>query len=64
MGYLRLMYSLAIIYFVSFVSSMVTGWWFYKWPSKKDPKTPSEEIKRAERLMTDYYEEKGKETFK
>ncbi|WP_455585493.1 type II toxin-antitoxin system RelE/ParE family toxin [Bacteroides sp.] len=31
---------------------------------KKTPKTPPEEIKRAERLMTDYYEEKGKETFK
>ena len=31
---------------------------------KKTQKTPSEEIKRAERLMTDYYEEKGKETFK
>ena len=31
---------------------------------KKTQKTPSEEIKRAERRMTDYYEEKGKETFK
>ena len=31
---------------------------------KKTQKTPSEETKRAERLMTDYYEEKGKETFK
>ena len=31
---------------------------------KKTQKTPSEEIKRAERLMADYYEEKGKETFK
>lgn len=31
---------------------------------KKTQKTPLEEIKRAERLMTDYYEEKGKETFK
>lgn len=31
---------------------------------KKTQKTPPEEIKRAERLMTDYYEEKGKETFK
>ena len=31
---------------------------------KKTQKTPSEEIKRAERPMTDYYEEKGKETFK
>lgn len=30
---------------------------------KKTQKTPPEEIKRAERLMTDYYEEKGKETF-
>ena len=28
---------------------------------KKTQKTPPEEIKRAERLMTDYYEEKGKE---
>ncbi len=31
---------------------------------KKTQKTPLEEIKRAERLMIDYYEEKGKETFK
>lgn len=31
---------------------------------KKTQKTPPEEIKRAERLMTDYYEEKEKETFK
>lgn len=28
---------------------------------KETQKTPPEEIKRAERLMTDYYEEKGKE---
>lgn len=31
---------------------------------KKTQKTPPEEIKRAERLMTDYYEEKGKEILK
>lgn len=31
---------------------------------KKTQKTPPEEIKRAERLMTDYYEEKGKEIIK
>ena len=31
---------------------------------KKTQKTPPEEIKRAERLMTDYYEEKGKEIMK
>ena len=31
---------------------------------KKPQKTPPEEIKRAERLMTDYYEEKGKEIIK
>lgn len=31
---------------------------------KKTQKTPLEEIKRAERLMNDYYEEKGKETSK
>lgn len=31
---------------------------------KKTQKTPSEEIKRAERLMTDYYKEKEKEIFK
>lgn len=28
---------------------------------KKTQKTPPEEIKRAERLMTDYYKEKEKE---
>jgi Phage-related protein len=31
---------------------------------KKTQKTPPKEIKRAEQLMTDYYEEKEKETFK
>ena len=31
---------------------------------QKTQKTPPEEIKRAERLMTDYYEEKGKEIIK
>ena len=31
---------------------------------KKTQKTPSEEKKRAERLMTDYYKEKEKEIFK
>lgn len=31
---------------------------------KKTQKTPPEEVKRAERLMTDYYEEKGKEIMK
>ena len=31
---------------------------------KKTQKTPPEEIKRAERLITDYYEEKGKEIMK
>lgn len=31
---------------------------------KKTQKTPHEEIKRAERLMTEYYEEKRKETIK
>ena len=31
---------------------------------KKTQKTPLEEIKRAERLMNDYYEEKEKETSK
>ena len=31
---------------------------------KKTQKTPPEEIKRAERLMTDYYEEKGNEIMK
>lgn len=29
---------------------------------KKTQKTPQGEIKKAERLMADYYEEKGKET--
>lgn len=31
---------------------------------KKTQKTPSAEIRRAERLMTEYYEEKRKETFR